>query len=80
MLKHMYKGKRLKKKTCVNVHLQMLRLEIKLKRTSVTRWWEKIAQFTQKVAADFLHKSDIVQNSPKSNQNIWASFVRQFVA
>ena len=33
----MYKGKRLKKKTCVNVHLQMLRLEIKLKRTSVTR-------------------------------------------
>ena len=36
---------------------------------------KKLLNFPKKVAADFLHKSDIVQNSPKSNQNIWASFV-----
>ena len=28
----------------------------------------------------FLHKSDIIRNSPKSHQNIWNTFARQFVA
>ena len=33
-----------------------------------------------KRATLFLLKSDIICNSPKSNQNIWATIVRQFAA
>ena len=45
---------------------------------------ENVAQFppkiVQKVATHFLHNSDIVWNSPKSHQIIWATFRKQFFA
>ena len=37
-------------------------------------------QIAQKVATHFLNKRDIIRNSPKSHQNIWTTFARQFVA
>ena len=47
----------------------------------MTRYWNKqLPNFPQKVATFFLHNSDIIWNSPKIHQNIWATFVRQFVA
>ena len=45
---------------------------------------EKVAWFSrkiaQKVATHFLHNSDILRNSPKSHQNIWDTFMGEFVA
>ena len=45
---------------------------------------KKLPDFPQKlpekVATHFLHNRDIIRNSPKSYQHIWATFVRQFVA
>ena len=38
------------------------------------------SNIAQKVATHFLHNKDIIRNSPKIHQNIWATFVRQFVA
>ena len=44
----------------------------------VTRWWnKKLPNFHKnapKVALHFLHKSDIIISSPRSHQNIWATF------
>ena len=34
----------------------------------------------QNVATHLLHNGDIIRNSPKWHQNIWATFVWQFVA
>ena len=52
--------------------------------SSVTRWWnKKLSNFPQncpKYSHTFFHNSDIIRNSPKSHQNIWVTFVRQFVA
>ena len=46
--------------------------------SSVTRRWnQKLPNFTwncPKVATHFLHNSDIIIKSPKSHQNIWATF------
>ena len=52
---------------------------------SMTRWLnKKLPNYPQKIALKvvtrFLYYSDIFKNSPKSYQNIWATFVRQFVA
>ena len=48
--------------------------------TSGTRWSnKKLSKITQKVATHFFHKSYIIRNSPKCYQNIWATFVWQFV-
>ena len=45
---------------------------------------EKVALFppniAQKVATHFLQYSDIIRNSPKSHQNMWATFMGEFVA
>ena len=45
---------------------------------------KKVAEFPPKIApkeaTHFLHNSDIITISPKSHQNIWATFVSQFVA
>ena len=37
-------------------------------------------KIAQKETTLFLHDSDIIRNGPKSRQNIWATFVRRFVA
>ena len=51
--------------------------------TSVTRWWNKklpnFPNIAPKVAKSFLHKSCIILNSPKSYQNVWDTFVSNFV-
>ena len=44
----------------------------------------KIAQFPREIAQNvdthFLNNRVIIKNNPKTHQNIWATFVRQFVA
>ena len=52
---------------------------------SVTRRRNKklpnfLNKIAQKVGTHFLRNSDIIRNSPKNHQNIWPTFVRQFVA